>query len=212
MELFVAFLDTVGVISFALSGAMTAMRKNMDIFGVCVLGVTTAVGGGILRDVLLGLTPPRAFEDPLHVMIALITALLIFIPRVRHALLRDQRIYELGLRLTDAAGLGIFTVNGLSIAIESGHGENSFLVIFVAVITGVGGGVLRDIFAGDRPYIFVRHVYACASIAGALAAAMLWPVDERLAMAAGVVLVLALRLLAVHYRWSLPKAMDVFDN
>jgi len=212
MELFVAFLDMVGVISFALSGAMTAMRKNMDIFGVCVLGVTTAVGGGILRDVLLGLTPPRAFEDPLHVMIALITALLIFIPRVRHALLRDQRIYELGLRLTDAAGLGIFTVNGLSIAIESGYGENSFLVIFVAVITGVGGGVLRDIFAGDRPYIFVRHVYACASIAGALAAAMLWPVDERLAMAAGVVLVLALRLLAVHYCWSLPKAMDVFDN
>ncbi len=212
MELFVAFLDTVGVISFALSGAMTAMRKNMDIFGVCVLGVTTAVGGGILRDVLLGFTPPRAFEDPLHVMVALITALLIFIPRVRHALLRDQRIYELGLRLTDAAGLGIFTVNGLSIAIESGYGENGFLVIFVAVITGVGGGVLRDIFAGDRPYIFVRHVYACASIAGALVAVALWPVDERLAMAAGVVLVLALRLLAVHYRWSLPKAMDVFDN
>lgn len=212
MELFVALLDTVGVISFALSGAMTAMRKNMDVFGVCVLGVTTAVGGGILRDVLLGFTPPRAFEDPLHVMVALITALLIFIPRVRHALLRDQHIYELGLRLTDAAGLGIFTVNGLSIAIESGYGENGFLVIFVAVITGVGGGVLRDIFAGDRPYIFVRHVYACASIAGALVAAVLWPVDERLAMAAGVVLVLALRLLAVHYRWSLPKAMDVFDN
>lgn len=211
MELFAAFLDIIGVISFAISGAMTAMRKNMDIFGVCVLGVTTAVGGGMLRDVLLGHTPPRAFEDPTHVMIALATALLIFFPAVRRALLRNHRVYELALRLSDAAGLGIFTVNGLSIALESGYGNNWFLVLFVAGITGVGGGVIRDIFAGDRPYIFVRHVYACASLIGAIFALLLWELDVRIAMTTGVVLVVAIRLLAVHYRWSLPKAMENLD-
>lgn len=211
MELFASFLDIIGVIAFAISGAMTAMRKNMDIFGVCVLGVTTAVGGGILRDVLLGYTPPRTFEDPTHVMIALMMALLIFFPAVRSALLKNHQVYEMALRLSDAAGLGIFTVNGLSIALESGYGKNWFLVIFVAVITGVGGGVIRDIFAGDRPYIFVRHVYACASIIGAFVAFLLWSLDVRIAMVTGVTLVIAIRLLAVHYRWSLPKAMDNLD-
>ena len=120
---------------------------------------------------------------------------------------KGKRAFDLILLVTDSAGLGIFTVCGVRTAIECGYISNHFLVLFVAVVTGVGGGVLRDIFAGDRPYIFVKHIYACASLAGALAAMLMWmPVGQSAAMLIGFIVVTAIRLLAARFRWSLPKA------
>lgn len=94
-----------------------------------------------------------------------------------------------------------------------GDGANRFLVIFVAALTGVGGGVLRDLFAGDRPYIFVKHVYACSALLGALVCVYLWPLVGRdIAMLVGFVLVLAMRLCSAHFRWSLPHARRLAEE
>jgi uncharacterized membrane protein YeiH len=106
----------------------------------------------------------------------------------------------------DSIGLGLFTVVGVQVAKTSVAGNNLSLVPFVGVLTGVGGGILRDVFAGNRPYIFVKHFYACASIIGAWACALLWPVIGELpSMTIGAIMIVILRLLAAYYRWSLPK-------
>ena len=207
MDIGILILQLIGTVSFAVSGAMTAMRKGMDVLGVTVLGLTTAVGGGILRDLLLGRTPPAIFSDPLTVALAAAAAILVFIPAVRRQLARTPRVYEVTMRLADSLGLGIFTVIGAQVACEALGHANWFTIAFLGTITGVGGGVVRDVMAGDLPYIFRKHIYALASLAGALA----WVVVHRLwsdtaAMLIGGSLVLVIRLLAAHFRWSLPKA------
>ncbi|MDD6188686.1 MAG: trimeric intracellular cation channel family protein [Clostridiales bacterium] len=209
MNIFILVFEIIGTIAFAVSGAMTGLRKNMDIFGVCILGLTTAVGGGIIRDLILGITPPATFQDPMYALIAIGVSIIIFIPVVRRLLFTNRRAYELILLITDSAGLGIFTVYGVSTAVDAGFGGNFFLTVFVAVLTGVGGGVIRDLFARDRPYIFVKHIYACAALAGAILCALLWNAASRsVSMIAGFALVVLIRLLAAKFRWSLPKAKE----
>ncbi|MBR3935243.1 MAG: TRIC cation channel family protein, partial [Oscillospiraceae bacterium] len=146
---------------------MVALSKKMDIFGVAVLGLVTAVGGGVIRDLVLGITPPKTFQNPIYAAVAIATSLIIFIPAVRH-FLSGKEVYDKIMLLMDSVGLGIFTVVGIETAYLSDQSHSIFLLIFVGVITGVGGGVLRDIMAGNTPYIFVRHVYASASLTGAL--------------------------------------------
>ena len=207
MDVGILVLQLMGTVSFAVSGAMTAMRKGMDVLGVTVLGLTTAVGGGILRDLLLGRTPPAIFSDPLTVALAAVSAILVFIPAVRRQLGKTPRVYELTMRLTDALGLGIFTVIGAQVACEALGHANWFTIAFLGTVTGVGGGVVRDVLSGDLPYIFRKHIYALASLAGALtwvAIHRLW--GDRLAMLIGASLVVVIRLLAAHFRWSLPRA------
>ncbi len=94
METFLFVVNLIGTVAFAAAGAMTGLRKNMDIFGVCVLGLTTAVGGGIVRDVILGITPPTTFLDPIYAVVALLTSLVLFLPRIRRLLMWDQRLYD----------------------------------------------------------------------------------------------------------------------
>ena len=207
MEQLFLILELVGTLAFAASGAITGLKKNMDVFGVCILGLTTAVGGGVIRDLLLGITPPGTFQDPIYAVVALLTSLVLFLPRIRRLLMWDQRLYDLVLLIMDAAGLGIFTVAGIRIAYEHAARPTLFLLVFVGVVTGVGGGVLRDVLAGDTPYIFVKHVYASASLAGALACVVLWPLaGEMAAMLCGSALVVAVRILSAHFRWNLPHA------
>lgn len=207
MNIGIFLLQIMGTISFAVSGAMTAMRKEMDMLGVVVLGLITAVGGGMLRDVLLGLTPPAIFSDPVTVLAAAAASILVFIPAVRRLLMKTPRIYELTMRLADSLGLGIFTVIGAQTACAALGHANWFTIAFFGTITGVGGGVLRDVLAGDLPYIFRKHIYALASLAGALVWVALhrWWSDGA-ALLIGVVVIVAIRLLAAHFRWSLPKA------
>ena len=209
MELFILVIELAGTMAFAASGAMTGMKKNMDIFGICILALTTAVGGGVIRDLILGNTPPNTFRNPVYATVAIVTALVLFLPWVRRFLMRDQRLYDLAMLVLDTAGLGIFTVVGMRIAYATTPSPTLFLLVFVGVITGVGGGVIRDMMAGDTPYIFVKHIYACASLAGALVCAALWNgAGEMAAMAVGMTVVIVIRLLSAHYRWNLPKAHD----
>ncbi|MEG2177009.1 MAG: TRIC cation channel family protein [Oscillibacter sp.] len=209
MDVFVLILELVGTVAFAASGAMTGLRKNMDIFGVCILGLTTAVGGGVLRDLILGNTPPVTFRDPIYATVSLVTAFIVFLPKVRRLFMRDQRLYEGTMLVVDSLGLGIFTVMGIQIAYDSVKSPTLFLLVFVGVVTGVGGGVLRDMMAGNTPYIFVKHVYASASLAGALLCALLWHSAGRpAAILGGTGLVLLIRGLSAHFRWNLPRARE----
>ncbi len=210
MELFVKVLELIGTVAFAASGALTAMKKRMDLLGVIVLGVVTAIGGGILRDLILGITPPLAFRDPLCAVLAVVTATVLFIPWVHHRLTRNQRLFDAALLLMDSLGLGVFTVMGIWNTMDFSPDRSTFLLVFVGVMTGVGGGVVRDMLAGNTPYILVKHIYACASLAGALCCALLWRVmPSYAAMLISMLLVLVIRLLSAHYRWNLPHADDV---
>ena len=178
-------------------------------FGVCILGLTTACGGGMVRDVLLGNTPPAAFQNPTASAVAVVTSLVIFLSGVRRLLMGDQRRYELFMLLMDSAGLGIFTVMGERVAWHCVEHPSLYLLVFVGVVTGVGGGLLRDIMAGMTPYIFVKHIYACASLAGALLCGLLYrPAGEMAAMLTGTAVVFAIRCLSAHYRWNLPRPHD----
>ena len=209
MDLFILIIELIGTMAFAASGAMTGIKKNMDIFGVCILALTTAVGGGVIRDLILGSTPPATFRDPVYATVSIVTALVLFLPRVRRLLMWDQSLFDLCLFLMDTAGLAIFTVMGIRVAYAHVPQATLFLLAFVGVVTGVGGGVLRDIMAGDTPYIFVKHIYACASLVGALACGLAWHhLGEMGSMLLGGGLVVLIRCLSAHYRWNLPRAHD----
>lgn len=209
MQLFISALEMIGTVAFAASGALTAMRKKMDLLGVIVLGVVTAVGGGMIRDILLGISPPLAFRNPLSVIVAIAVSVILFIPWVRHHLMHNQRLFDTALLVMDSVGLGVFSVMGIWNALDFSPERSTFLLVFVGVMTGVGGGVLRDILAGNTPYIFVKHVYACASLLGATVCALLWRVvPNYVAMLTGMLCVLILRLLSAYFRWNLPHTDD----
>jgi len=192
-------LEIIGTIAFAISGANRGIKAKMDILGVVVLGLTTAVGGGLLRDLIIGVTPPMCFQSPIYAILSIVVSLIVFIPTIRQKVNPNSWF----LTVMDAIGLGIFTVIG----VRAGIGfQNFFLAQFLGVITGVGGGIFRDIFAMEKPMIFVRHFYAMASIIGAIIATIIMPINETIAMVVGIIVVVTLRLLASKYNWNLPRA------
>ena len=201
-------MEIIGTIAFASSGAMLAVRKRMDLFGVCVLGVTTAVGGGMIRDLILGITPPNIFQNPLNTVIALVVSIALFLfLYFRHGSMGEELalVYDKIMMVFDAVGLGVFTAMGINTAREAGY-DQAFLLVFVGVVTGVGGGLLRDVMAQEKPYILTKHIYACAFILGALVCVYTWePAGNLLSIMLGVFVVIAVRFLAMHYRWNLPR-------
>ena len=207
MDTFLFILEIIGTVAFALSGAMLGLKKDMDLFGVLVMGITTACGGGALRDLFLDRLPPAMFREPVYPLTAIGISLVLFIPAVYRLLNRNEQTYEQILRVADAIGLGAFTAAGVSAVFHTGNGNNVFFAVFLGTITGVGGGVMRDILAGQKPVIFVKHVYACAALAGAVLCVLLWrPLGQTPAMLICVSTVFLIRMLAARFRWSLPKA------
>ena len=199
-------LELIGTIAFAISGAVVGIQKKMDIFGVAILAMTTAVGGGIIRDIILNITPPAAFRHPVFTITAIATGIIVFIFIKNHFHLHKQEFYEAVLRTMDAIGLGIFTVIGVETAYTNVADTNVYLAVFVGVLTGVGGGVMRDVMAGNTPYIFTKHFYACASLIGAVVCSLCWSwLNPIVSMLAGAAIILVLRNMAAHFRWSLPK-------
>ena len=202
-------LEFLGTVAFSISGAIEAMKKKMDLLGVLVLGLVTAVGGGIVRDLVIGKLPPASFRDPTNALIALVTAFAAFLVGVFlskrkkpvHSMLWNRALF-----LSDTFGLGAFTVLGIQSVQQQTEYKGTALLLFVGVITGVGGGLIRDIFAGNVPYIFRKHVYATASISGAVAYLVIQRLGfPRLAVLVGLFVVVLLRMLAAHYEWNLPR-------
>ena len=206
MDTLIFVLEIIGVTASAVSGAFTAIRKEMVAFGVVILGLTTATGGGVIRDLLLGITPPRTFRDPTYAIIAIAVSVITFIAVYLHKLHYGSKIYDRVMFMMDTIGLAAYTVSGMGVAYSQPENYGVYLIIFVGVVTGVGGGVLRDIFAGNRPYIFVKHIYALASLAGAVCFAFLrGPAGEKPAIIAGMLVIIVIRILSAHYKWNLPK-------
>lgn len=202
-DLFVFILELVSVTAFAISGALVALKNKMDLFGTITMGVVTAVGGGVMRDILLGRIPPTMFIRPIYALVAVITSAVFVIPAVRKFLAKNYSVYNKLLFFLDTLGLGIFTVVGISIAFEEFPEGSMFLAAFVGVVTGVGGGVMRDVFSGTIPSIFVKHIYALASIAGALVSVMLWDFcGKYCSMLIGMAVIILIRVLSAHFRWN----------
>ena len=210
MDEFIFILELIGTVAFASSGAMIAIEKKMDIFGVNVLGATTAVGGGIMRDIILGLTPPGAFSHPVYVLVAALTSTILFVIAYAKPTAFESRVktdyYDKLMFWCDTAGLGIFTVVGIQAAVRAVGGENVVFFVFIGTLTGVGGGVLRDIMAGETPYILVKHIYACAAIAGGIVCVVgRTAFGEAYGTILGLAATVLLRFLAAHFRWNLMR-------
>ncbi|MER5490477.1 trimeric intracellular cation channel family protein [Streptomyces sp. NPDC002454] len=197
-------LDLAGIFVFAISGALLAVRKNFDVFGIVVLAEVTALGGGLFRDLVIGAVPPAAFTDLGYFLTPLVAAALVFFlhPEV-------ERI-QTGVNVFDAAGLGLFCVTGTTKAYEYGLGLTASAVLGVA--TAVGGGVLRDVVANEVPSLvrWDRDLYAVPAIVGAaiVAFCLKYEALTGLTGALAVVTAFALRLLAMRYHWRAPRAWN----
>lgn len=205
MDALFSIFEIIGTVSFAISEAMEAVRHGMDLFGVAMLGLITACGGGVLRDLVIGAIPPRVFRNPLCAVLALAVALGVFIVLKcsRAALKHFQRAREMLYFLADTAGLAAFTVLGIE---SAGKDSNFALLMFVGIITATGGGVLRDMLAGTVPSVFRKHIYALAAAAGAMANILLMRlIPAEAAMLLGFCVVVVIRALAAHFRWNLPR-------
>lgn len=210
MDDIVYILELIGTAAFAVSGAVVAIKKETDVFGVIFIAITTAVGGGIFRDLLIGELPPVAFVHYEYVFVAAVTALGIFLfAYIR----RDKNHHQHWAAIDrvnnifDALGLGAFTVIGMNRAIVAGLGDNIFLVVFLGMITGIGGGILRDTLVRDIPFVLTERVYAVASLLGAICYYILYWQGVNLVAAAlvGIVVIFAIRMASSKFRWHLPR-------
>lgn len=213
VETVLFIIDIFGTIVFAISGAIVAMRKDMDLFGMCMMALATATGGGIIRDMILGRTPPVIFQTPLYAVLALVTALVCALPFVRRFFDKYQGPWDDIMFVFDTLGLASFTVTGATAGYQYAYdGHVLYLTIFVGTLTGVGGSVIRDIFAAQIPDIFVRHFYAMTCICGAFVFGLAWePLGRMWAMALCFVTVVVLRVLAAVFHWDMPSA-DKLDR
>ncbi|SMY06291.1 trimeric intracellular cation channel family protein [Flavimaricola marinus] len=192
-------LNVLGTFVFGLSGAMVAIRRRFDLFGILVLAVATGVAGGIVRDLLLGAAPPEALRSTWPLAVASLAGLCAF--------LFTKQIERLNrpVMLLDAIGLGVFAVAGCRKALI--YGIEPPGAVLLGVISAIGGGVLRDIMAAEVPRVLHEDVYALAAFAGAVAYAVcLWfAVPETTAAAGAVLLAVGLRLASVRFGWTLPR-------
>ncbi|NOU75406.1 trimeric intracellular cation channel family protein [Paenibacillus sp. LMG 31458] len=187
----------IGTIAFAVSGAIVAMEEEYDILGVYVLGLVTAFGGGVIRNLLIGKPIVLLWEQGLYFQIALFAMTLVFFMPVRYI-----RLWKTWEAFFDAIGLAAFSIQGALYATNMGHPLSAIIV--AAVLTGIGGGMVRDVLAGRKPLVLKDEIYAVwGMLAGALVG-LGWT-QGAWQLAVLFVLIVVLRMLSVFYKWKLPK-------
>lgn len=202
-------MEVIGTIAFAISGALIAVSCSLDIFGVTFIGCVTAFGGGILRDILIGNLPPAIFSNINMLLIAAASSWIVFV----FAYINTKRFVALREKIEhvnnvfDAIGLSAFSVTGTEIACAAGFADKALLAILMGMITGVGGGIFRDVLVDKTPYVLKKHVYALASILGSSLYYILRVYAENtvLATVAAILTVFLIRMLATKYHWKLPR-------
>lgn len=194
-------LNLAGTFAFGLSGGILAVKKQMDLFGVLVLSVATGLGGGITRDLILGHTPPATLTDWRYLTAAALAGILVFIWYNRIA---DHHTF---ITTFDAIGLSVFTVTGTIIALDAGLGPVPAALL--GMLTGVGGGVLRDIMAAEVPLIFRSEIYAVASLLGAviIIVANQFGFSGVIAEIVGAIATFSLRMVSFRRGWKIPIAL-----
>ncbi len=202
---FISILDYLGTIAFAVTGASKAISHKADIFGIIVLATVVGVAGGITRDVIFGRFP-TAFSDPIYISITVVVGVVMFF-------LYTKFRSKMNIWLVfDAIGLGVFSILGASIAYQV-VGMEFLPMLFGGMITAIGGGILRDVFVREIPIVFVKEVYAVASIIGIVVfyGILNAGVDIQIASVIGIVVATGTRLLAMKYHWNLPKVKETSE-
>jgi uncharacterized membrane protein YeiH len=201
-------LNLIGTFVFAVSGALLAVRKDYDIVGMAVLAVITAIGGGVIRDLVIGAVPPAAFTDAIYLWLPLVATALTYFAHVQLNRL------NVSVLVFDAAGLAVFCISGTVKALNYGLGPVSAATL--GVVTAVGGGIIRDILAREEPSVLSpkSEVYAIPAIIGSAIVVIIphLPVDNALAAGFTAILVFMLRLLALRFGWKAPQAWHSTDK
>lgn len=199
--------EFVGTVAFAFSGAMVGIKESMDLFGIVVLSIMTAVGGGIIRDLMVGNIPVNIFKHPFSLIIAVIIALIISaFYRLTVFSIRKNKIFKFLFQLFDTVGLGAFTVTGTTMSLLMYPEMKYVAPITLGVITAVGGGLLRDMAVPRRPAVLYVDVYATASLLGSVVLCVIWQMGFRIeASWSCFIIVVLLRFLANMYEWQLYK-------
>ena len=203
-------LELIGVASAAISGTMVAIEKKCDAFGVVFLAIITALGGGVLRDTMIGHLPPRMFTSYAYIVTATVFSLAVFLTALRH----HERYHANKEKLDhinnwfDAVGLAAFTVAGVDLTIAAVGMAAPLTPILLGLVTGIGGGVLRDVLTGTMPRLLYKRVYALASLAGSVLYYLLLCLGLPSALGAVIcmALIVSLRYFATRYHWNMPHA------
>jgi uncharacterized membrane protein YeiH len=193
-------LDLAGTAVFAVSGAAVGVKHGLDVFGVCVLAFVAGNAGGMLRDVLIGAVPPVAFSGWLYVTVSLLAGVATFMwhPRM-------ERLHT-PILLFDAAGLGLFSVSGTQKALA--FGANPLIAALLGMLTGIGGGMLRDVLVREIPTVLRKDLYALAALAGAgvVVAGSLLHLPPTAITIGGAALCFAVRIVSIRRGWVLPTS------
>lgn len=193
-------LDLFGTMAFAVTGALRAIEHKYDIVGIIILGTTTGLLGGVMRDTILGIFPPYNFSDTIHIALTTIAAIIIFF--LYHRIKKYENIFN----IFDAIGLGVFTFTGASIA-YSLFSTNFVLIVISSLLTAFGGGILRDVLVREPPIVFTKEVYALASFIGVILFLILVNVKLQFEFTAIAVIFVTtcIRLISIKLQWNLPK-------
>ena len=205
LEVFIYILDLIGTAAFAVTGALKAVEHKADIFGILVLATVVGVAGGITRDVIFGRFP-TAFSDPIYIGITVVVGIAMFF---LYTYFKKRMNVWL---VFDAIGLGVFSIIGASIAYQI-VGLDFLPIMFGGIITAIGGGILRDVFVREIPIVFVKEVYAVASIIGIVIfyTILYYGGEMQVASIVGIVAATGIRLLAMKFNWNLPRVKDSVD-
>ena len=217
VELIWLIIEHLGVVAFAISGAIVAINREMDIFGVVFLSFITSFGGGIMRDLILNRGIPAFFTKAYMslIIVCFISSLLVFFFALifKNKFVKKEAFLDIVNNYIDAFGIGAFAVSGAKIAIDAGH-VNPFVPILMGMIACIGGGMIRDIMLNDVPFVLRKRIYALATMAGAATYYVIWrfaPNYEAIAMIVGALTTIIIRILATIFKWNMPKAIRFSD-
>ena len=207
-------LEIIGVISFSVTGALMAIDKENDFLGVVFLAVITSFGGGMMRDLFIGNTPPLFFSSYYLVAVCVGTATVVF---VLAAIFKKQYVKHEGIinvinNYVDAIGLGVFVISGVKICISCGI-DNPFLIVIMGMLSGTGGSMTRDVIMREIPALFKKRIYLIAGIVGACAYYLMFKLEvwDVVSVSVSAGLVVLIRILATIFKWNMPRAID-FDK
>lgn len=216
-DILFSITEIIGIVAFSVSGAIISIHRKMDFFGVVFLSLVTALGGGALRDIFLGVIPPRNFFNFSHLLITILTAIFVFIIVMifKKFFFENYKKINFLVSIFDAIGLASFAVTGVDLTVQKGYGDHEFFVVFMGFLTAVGGGLLRDSMSCLKPMIFCKNIYATAVLIGTVVYYVMCYVlklpDVPSTIAAFVIIV-SIRILAAVFRWDLPVIKDPTEH
>ncbi|WP_299684175.1 trimeric intracellular cation channel family protein [uncultured Dokdonia sp.] len=195
----ITLIDILGTIAFAISGVLTAMNKRMDAFGILIIALITSIGGGTLRDVLIGKTPVTWMQDQIFPTVIFITAVFAVVFRSK------LKYFRRSLFLFDTIGIGLYTITGVQVSLA--FGLDPLICVILGTVSACFGGVLRDILCNEIPIIFHKEIYATACIVGAVIYLLLiqFEFSQTIAMIISGSVIISIRILAVVFKWKLPR-------